>query len=469
MAKTLPGGLYNGGAVVFNSQPAVQYYSAMLQHKQAKDEALGKYYQELGKNINGAGMRTQDIEGGWNQKVSDWQDFYYKNAQAIQNPLKYGPSAQNEFYSRLRDIHNDVDKSKEAGKREDMVRSKMLDPKWREQSTDGDLQISHNMGLSIYDPQHYKDGHTTPYGPEDFSFNAPRFDLNQQKAAISSLTQGLPRGESVHPTEGPVIDKAARTVTVPMVSSYDKPTYDKIIERGVNVYHSGPSAQRFFENELHNPTDLEALNIPFKQYFGKDIASPEDVARAWALQNVPKAVPGKDKVRGWTDQDASLARQEAYYDYREGKKADKAAQDDATVENFMSGLEDEGKKEGVFPYKTSDGQVLNTYRVKLTPEQMKRIFPAQAGIHVAMPDEIRVNAETGDYLPIHYEKKDGVPILSNGNYAVSKTIPTRAVSREAVKAALATILPKRAVKQLQGTPGAAPKNVTPKKDPLGLF
>lgn len=460
-------GIYNGGAVVFNPGASVQYYNQMLQHKQAKDEALGRYYQDLGKNINGAGMRTQDIEGGWNDKVNKWDKFYIENSDAIKNPMKYGPSAQNEFYSRYRDILNDVEKSKKAGAMEGMVGQKMLDPKWRDQTTDQDLAISHNMSRSIYDPEHYRDGHTTPYGPEDFSFNAPRFDLNQQKAAVNALTQGLPRGESQHPTERPVIDQNAKTVTVPMVAGYDKPTYDKIIERGVNVYNSGQAAQRYFENELHNPDDLAVLNGPFKKYFGKDISSPQDVARAWAMQNVPQTVPGKDKIRGWSDPDAALNRQEAYYDYKDKKKAEAAAADDASVENFMKGLEEQGKKGGPFPYRFSDtGETVNTYNIALTPA-LKKIFTVRVGAHLSEPDALHYNPETGDYLPIHYQKKDGVPIKgANGQYAVSESIPTQPVAREAVKASLATILPKRAIKQLGGgAPPAAPVAPAPAPAP----
>lgn len=446
-------GIYSGGAVVFNPQSSVQYYSQMLQHKQAKDEALGRYYQDLGKSINPAGMRTQDIEGGWNQKVNDWQNFYNQNKEKVLNPIKFGAGAQNEFYSRFRDIQADIERSKQAGQNETAVRGKMLDPKWREQTTDNDLVIAENMGKSIYDPAHYKDGHTTPYGTEDFSFNAPRFDLNQQKTAINSLTQGMPRGESAHPTQSPVIDKAAGTVTVPMVAGYDKDTYDKIIERGVNVYNSGPSAQKFFENELHNPADLQALNTPFKQHFGRDIASPQDVARAWAISNVPQTIPGKDKVRGWNDPDASLYRQEAFFDYREKQKEKHASEDDATVEKFMQTLENEGSRTPR-TYKMANGEVVNTVPIKLTPD-LKKMFTVRVGAHLSEPDALEVNTSTGDYLPIHYEKKNGIPVQgANGTYAVSQSIPTQPVSREAVKANLAKILPKRAIKQLQGGAGA---------------
>lgn len=454
-------GIYSGGAVTFNPQSSVQYYGQMLQHKQAKDEALGRYYQDLGKNINGAGMRTQDIESGWSQKVNDWQNFYNENADKIKYPNKYGPQAQNEFYSRLRDIHNDIDRSKEAGKNEAMVRQKMLDPKWREQTTDNDLVIAQNMSKPIYDQQHYKDGHTTPFGPEDFSFNAPRFDLNQQKAAITHLTQGIPRAESEHPTQSPSIDKAARITSVPMVAGYDKPTYDKIIERGVDVYNSGPSAQRFFENELHNPTDLEALNGPFKQYFGKDIASPQDVARAWSLKNVPQTVPGKDKIRNWTDPWESVYKGEALIDYREKKKEERTAADDAAVENFMKGLEGKAMAGKPFNYQFGDTkESAKVYDVPVTSE-LKKQFVVRVGAHLAEPDKVYFNPETQEYYPIFYKKEGGTPVVSNGKNVINPNIPTQPVAREAVKAGWATQLPKRAVKQLQGgTPATAPTGKT---------
>lgn len=105
-------------------------------------------------------------------------------------------------------------------------------------------------------------------------------------------------------------------------------------------------------------------------------------------------------------------------------------------------------------YKTADGKTFDTYDIKLTPA-LKKIFTIRVGPHLSEPDAVRVNAETGDYMPLHYAKKDGVPIKENGQYAINPAQPTQAVSREAVKASLATVLPKRAVKQLQGAPAPA--------------
>lgn len=463
MATNPLSGVYNGGAVVFNTQPIMQYYTQMLAHKQAKDEALGKYYQDLGKNINSAGMRTQDIENGWNQKVADWQNYYNQNAEKIKYPNKYGAQYQNEFQARYRDILNDVSRSKEAAQNEATVRPKMLDPKWRQSATDDDMRIAQNMGRSIYDPNHYKDGHTTPYGVQDFSFNAPDFDTPKQKAALDFLTHGLIRGEQPHPSKQPIINRAARTITTPMISGYDKPTYDTIVEKGAQLYQGDKSAQRFFENEMHNPADLQQLNSSFRRYFGKDISSPQDVARAWVLQNVPQQIAGKDKVSHWSDPNEALSREMQMYDYRENRKEAKKNEDDANIENFLQTIEADAKKGGNAPYVPAGQEPITAYKVRLTPE-LQSIFTKTVGAHRVTPDEVRVT-ENGDYLPIYFEKDDkGVPVGSNGTYAVSKAIPTQAVSREAVKASLAKKLPNRVIKQVGVNQKTQKKN-----DPLGLF
>ena len=203
MANTgLPSNLYSGGAVVFNSQPSVNFYAQLMQRQQAKRDALDQYYQKALMDVTPAGMRNVDITGGFTKKLNDWQEFAMnpQNRKYLLNPRLDQYKTATQFNQMHADLLSDIQKSKEAAADEKTLNTYRLNGRWN--PTDDDLNIAHNMGLSIYDPIR-KD-----VGLNDLSVNMPQYTPLQEKQAYQAATQGLKPSNTNHPYYHREINKA---------------------------------------------------------------------------------------------------------------------------------------------------------------------------------------------------------------------------------------------------------------------
>lgn len=460
--QQIPSGLYSGGAVTLPQDPYRGYFIQALAQKQAKDEALGQYYQKMLTGINASGMRSQDVEG-WTKKANDWQNYYMQNREQIKDPMKYGATAYNEFMNRYRDLEADADKSKREGETDKMIASKMLDPAWRQKATDQDLMIAQKRHASIYDPSFYKDGHTTPYGVEDFSFDAPEFDAKKQTDFLNATEHGYKRGKIYDEANGQ-INKNTQQVVIPYTETFGQDQLSKMAQRAGDLYDASKEAQSFFNNELHDPHTYDQLNKAYQSvYPGKNIMSGKDAAIGWTILNKQTPNVGQE-TRKWTDPNESLRKQEAFYDYRQRADQNK---DEGSVEGYLQNIEKTAKK-----HPTPDTSLNNflsnreepvAYNVDVLPQLRSAFSRTNDKGHKVEPDAIKL-LPNGDYR-IEFFKKDenGIPQKAeNGTSILSESMPPQTMSREVFKQTLAgKILTKRqAQKEL-------PK---PKKnDPLGIL
>jgi hypothetical protein len=102
---------YAVGAVVFDSTPYTNYFLRQEAEAKAKDEALGKYFQDLDKSLTPTGMRTQDI-GGFIEKTKGLRQYYFANKDRIKNPSLDNGKAYNEYMGIFKDAQGnfqDVD------------------------------------------------------------------------------------------------------------------------------------------------------------------------------------------------------------------------------------------------------------------------------------------------------------------------------------------------------------------------
>lgn len=143
--------LYTGGATVFNSSPYVNFAANLMAKKQAKDEALENYYQNLNKSINPAGVRTQDING-FMEKTNGLQTFWQQNKDAIKNPRLDNGKAQTEYNSRFQDIQGYINQSKQEELRKKPFIDLLADPDKRERISDKMLYDVHLHDLPLTDP-----------------------------------------------------------------------------------------------------------------------------------------------------------------------------------------------------------------------------------------------------------------------------------------------------------------------------
>jgi hypothetical protein len=320
--------------------------------------------------------------------------------------------AYNEYMSRYQDILGDVEKSKKAAQIETEVGKKMLDPKWRQSATQQDVDIAHKMGLPIYDSNHYKDGHTTPFSEEDLSFNAPQFDSKQQDAFLKDIQQGYkPQRE-----QGDIqIDKKTGTKIINYTDKFNKDQLMGMGERARNLVKSNPSAQSFFENIQHNPQEYEVLNSVYKPIYGKDILTPEDAAVAFALHDkVSQTKQGRD-VRQWTDPNAALSREITYYNYKDNKQKEDQSKNDAI--NWIS--------QGPQVLKSGNKEAINNYLSYLGTGGAKGINVT--GIeHQPIPQQNGLwspNSNFDEIPTVNYTKKEFVPDPDGSGKGTYQDVP----------------------------------------------
>lgn len=232
-------------------------------HQLAKDQALGQYYAKLENGINPAGVRQQDLDG-WQKKLQDWQQYAIENRDNLINPNRDGGRAQRQFGAMHQDLLGDIQKSKAAAQNERAVQTIMLDPKRRAMTTNKDLDLAHKMSASIYDPNHFKEDGVTPVAPEDFSFNAPPYDIKKQSQINAFATRGLKqsygKATGVDPTTGAAI--------VPLKHSIEN--LKTIAERTGQAYDSDQSMQQHYDNMPADPDTLDKLNKAYKTVYPND-------------------------------------------------------------------------------------------------------------------------------------------------------------------------------------------------------
>src|ERR1700743_3589441 len=121
--------IWSAGAVVLPHQPAhTQYANQIAMHQMAKEQALSQYYDKVQNSINPQGVRDIDLEG-WNQKADAWQRFGIENRAFLINPRLDGGRALLKFQSMNRDLHSDLQKSKQAAAKELAIQKIYGDPR----------------------------------------------------------------------------------------------------------------------------------------------------------------------------------------------------------------------------------------------------------------------------------------------------------------------------------------------------
>lgn len=110
MALHNPSGLYQGQAPL-NPLPYVNIALQARARKQAREEAIDKYYQNLPNTINDKGVRDQEIEG-LNTMKNDIYSFAQQNKEALRNPKKDNGAAQFTLQKKFRDASAYAQESK---------------------------------------------------------------------------------------------------------------------------------------------------------------------------------------------------------------------------------------------------------------------------------------------------------------------------------------------------------------------
>ena len=99
-----PEHLYSGGTVSFNPFPYVKYAEDLRARRQAREDAIDKYYRELPNTINDKGVRDQEIP-----LINQYRDaifqFGLKNKEALRNPKLDNGAAQFQLNKLMRIVY----------------------------------------------------------------------------------------------------------------------------------------------------------------------------------------------------------------------------------------------------------------------------------------------------------------------------------------------------------------------------
>lgn len=309
IGTSLPGNLYTGGAVVFNEQPYIQYYTNQKLREQAREDAFYKYFGSLGNNLTPAGMHTNDIQGLMQMK-NDWQNYMMQNREAIARPSLDQGKAYTEAMGRYNTMMSYINESKNKVKNLSSVGPILHSPNKKYLLNDATTQAIHLGSLPINDPNY------RPFDPSTIDYNPPPFDAKQANQFRLNMSQ-------YKPSDSPV------TISLPNHQQqtihhykFNANDLNGIYTQGAMAYHTNPSFQGEIDKVKDDPQMHGTLNQLFNEHYGRDMQSPEDASAAYMLSLHPDISNKVEQPRNipyspWESTAARVKGEEKFYDYRQ--------------------------------------------------------------------------------------------------------------------------------------------------------
>jgi len=281
MAVRNPAGLYSENQGIFNSTPYTQY---ALQ-KQAKEEALDKYYADLPKTINSAGMRVKDI-GGFMNKINGVRDYYQKNRAAIKNPRLDNGKAQSTYQSMNTDASMDVNKSKDRAIREkaalDFHQGKLKQDERVPEDFWNDLNEN---AASIYENPDYKGFDVQKWAQAPPAFHQDKF--------IQKFKDVTPQVVGVKYEAIPDNPLKQMEVTIKQFTPDQK---QAIKARATDEYQNSYSFSNSVLEDLANPEKKLQLEQVYADQFGAEPKTKNEYAAAKAIQLLQNDLVSKKPI-----------------------------------------------------------------------------------------------------------------------------------------------------------------------------
>jgi hypothetical protein len=438
MAKAIPSGLYSEGAVVFDTQPFANLYNQFIARKQAKDEALDNYFRDFGKNITPAGMRNQDIPV-LTAKNNEWRQFYQQNKNAIMNPRLDGGKAYSEYMSRYQDQLQTIQQSKNAADITKEIGRVRADPKKAELISEDTFNLMALHDKPLNDPEH------KTFDLNSLTFKPPAFDAKMREGVYKALTSGMTPSKIA----GTPQSIGNFQLKIPYTQEFSEQDLQAIGNRAKAFADSDRSIKNYAEKELlpsviNDPIKFEELNKVYKQVYGKDAVSGQDLFAAQSILDLNrKSVEEKIEPDVFGRQKAMEAIRHAnaksLAEFKKKIDPNDTEMNNTWVESYMQQLADQAKKSGRFEYKYKDGRRVYEYDIPIDPVLGKAL--AEGNV---TPDAVRVD-ENGNFRRIFYQrygkdekegKQEGDIKEVNGRIAVDDVISGKKLTPEQVALAL---------------------------------
>lgn len=452
-----PAHLYSGGAVGFDATPYVKMALDQRQKRQAREDSIDKYYQQLPNTINDKGVRDQEIPI-LNQYRDAIFSYGMKNKEALRNPKIDNGKAQFEFNKLMGEAKNVARLSQDAAK-EDLEIGKLWLSKDNRWVVDDDEFIAANQrhNLPVTHPDFKKVD--IPLILQGKPFDEPTFAKDVRSRF--KYTYDTPKIQD-HPT-----DKMSQIeIPNPIISEDEK---RKIYSFAAETFNrSGKFRKEIETNLAKSPETLQALKEISIKTFGHPIESDEDIAAAYTVSKLatpeikPKTVQNKDAVmdrqEGFRKAEWDRRNAITFQQSMEKIRANKAA---GTVPDNVGYVSDEVVSEYGIPLQSGKTFVDIT---NVDPERLdiitnRDISKKKLGVK---PVEIRMKQPDGSLKSIKGYYVDA----ATGDW---EGAGGQKISREAVKDRYVQSKAGTKFKAQSGTKGSENTKQKPKKDPLGLF
>ncbi|MCE9537887.1 MAG: hypothetical protein K8R85_01535 [Bacteroidetes bacterium] len=268
---------YSAGALVLDTTPITQYYLNQQAKKEAKDEALDKYYQDQMASLSSKGLREIDMSR-FSDKFNKLKQLFIQNKEAIKNPMKYGFEKSQEFNELKQELTNYPELSKQAKDEKAQALKISMNPANRDlidiPSFDESLKFH---DLPIGDPNR------KALNLSNLPYLAKQLNPSEYNTYIKGVLSNVGTTGSF----GESKKVGNFMVETPYTKEYSKENLLKAGERTKIDAVSNPSLKRTAKIMFDNAPDTEKANLAkiHQDYFGKPLLNGEDILAAQVIQS----------------------------------------------------------------------------------------------------------------------------------------------------------------------------------------
>lgn len=410
----LPSNAFSGAAVKWDNAPVDR---ALLQNTYAKQQAsqlaLDKYFDRQSNQLTGTGMDMQNDGQDFLAMKDKWQQHALQNRRAIVNPSLDGGKAAMESQAMYNEARQFAQKSIQKVKASQQAYKILSDPTKAALLTDHARDQLHHGTLGLNDPEY------VPVDLNSVAFNPKPWGTADE----AGLSNEVAKVKGTSTARNPVQDAKTGTQVVTTDTTFGKDDLTGMYGAGAQRYYSSPGFKGMIDAIPKNPIQFNDLNGLFKQHYGHDVQSGEDLAAAYAISKNPNArsvdksgpIPsysdiaqGKKLQVAGAQSGITLGREKALADYNRDQKATQEEKKVPDTESMLKDIEAGAVKKQIQPF-TNRGTPDAGYSVPITPE-MKSAFKKVVGGHVEEPDDIKYKPKTGEYTAIWFKREGGVPV-----------------------------------------------------------